>query len=87
MSFTSVLLPEPLTPVTQVNVPSGIRTSMFCKLFSVAPMISSQPFSSDGAIRFFGTGMASSPVRYWPVSDFFAARISGNVPAATSSPP
>ena len=28
MSLTSVLLPEPLTPVTATNSPSGIRTSM-----------------------------------------------------------
>ena len=28
MSFTSVDLPEPLTPVTHVNVPSGIVTGM-----------------------------------------------------------
>src|SRR5664280_553782 len=32
-SRTRVLLPEPLTPVTQTNRASGIRTSRFFKLF------------------------------------------------------
>ena len=70
MSSTSVLLPEPLTPVMQVNAPSGMRTSMFRRLFSVAPTISSQPRSSEGAMRFLGTGFPVRRVRYWPVSDF-----------------
>ncbi len=87
MSSTSVLLPEPLTPVTQVNVPSGIRASMLRRLFSFAPSTSSQPRSSVGARRFLGMGIASSPFRYCAVSEFLFDKISGNVPAATSSPP
>ena len=39
-SFTNVLLPEPDTPVTQVNTPNGISTFIFFKLFSSAPCIS-----------------------------------------------
>ena len=39
-SLTSVDLPEPETPVTQVNVPSGIETSMSRRLCSLAPRIS-----------------------------------------------
>lgn len=38
--LTSVLLPEPDTPVTSVNVPSGNLTFMFLRLFSLAPLIS-----------------------------------------------
>ena len=33
MSLTSELLPEPLTPVTQTNTPSGISTSMSLRLW------------------------------------------------------
>ena len=36
MSVTSVLLPDPETPVTAVNVPSGNRTSRFWRLCSRA---------------------------------------------------
>lgn len=35
-SFTSVDFPEPETPVTHVNTPSGNLTLMFFRLFSVA---------------------------------------------------
>jgi len=38
-SFTSVLFPEPDTPVTQLNTPKGILTSKSFKLFSHAPLI------------------------------------------------
>ena len=37
MSLTSELLPEPLTPVTQTNRPSGISTVMFLRLWWRAP--------------------------------------------------
>ena len=37
-SCTSVLLPEPETPVTQVTVPNGMRTSMPLRLCSRAPV-------------------------------------------------
>ena len=40
ISFINVLFPEPETPVTQVNTPSGILTSIFFKLFCFAPLIS-----------------------------------------------
>ena len=36
-SCTSVLLPDPLTPVTAVSMPSGISTSMSFRLCSLAP--------------------------------------------------
>lgn len=35
-SFTKVDFPEPETPVTQVNTPSGNFTLIFFKLFSTA---------------------------------------------------
>src|SRR5438874_436910 len=41
-SCTSELLPEPDTPVTQTQVPSGMWTSMFCRLCSRAPRIDSR---------------------------------------------
>ena len=37
MSLTSDDLPDPLTPVTAVNVPSGNDTSTFLRLFACAP--------------------------------------------------
>ena len=48
MSFTSELLPEPETPVTQTNAPSGISTSMFFRLLCRAPMI--QPEGVEGSL-------------------------------------
>ena len=87
MSSTSVLLPEPLTPVTQVNVPSGIRDIDVLQIVFARADTSSQPRSGDGLIRFCGTGMDSSPVRYWPVRERGLASTSSSVPAATTSPP
>ena len=37
-SRISVLLPEPLTPVTNTNRPSGNRTVRFFRLFLLAPL-------------------------------------------------
>src|ERR687889_601369 len=42
----SELLPEPATPVTTTNTPSGMSTSTSCRLFVLAPRTSSWP---DGA--------------------------------------
>ena len=39
----SELLPLPLTPVTAVNVPSGMRAVTLRRLLCRAPTISSQP--------------------------------------------
>jgi hypothetical protein len=50
MSLTSVDLPEPDTPVTQVNTPSGISTSTFFRLCSRAPRRLSDPRA--GGARF-----------------------------------
>ena len=43
MSLTSVDLPEPLTPVTAVNVPIGIVTSTFFRLLARAPRMTISP--------------------------------------------
>src|SRR5687767_9594653 len=40
---TSELLPEPATPVTTTRTPSGMSTSTSCRLWVVAPRISSVP--------------------------------------------
>src|ERR687898_3029542 len=40
---TSELLPEPATPVITQSTPSGMSTSTFCRLWEVAPRISSVP--------------------------------------------
>ena len=40
ISFTNVLFPEPETPVTHINSPSGNLTFTFFKLFSTAPFTS-----------------------------------------------
>ena len=61
MSLTSVDLPEPDTPVTQVNVPSGIFTGMPFRLCSRGLWIVMKcplPFR-----RFAGTGMLSDRAR------------------------
>ena len=41
--WISELLPDPATPVTTTRTPSGMSTSTACRLFSVAPRISSAP--------------------------------------------
>ncbi len=59
MSFTSVDLPEPDTPVTHTKQPSGISTSMSCRLCSRAPRMRS--WSSPGTRRACGTGIDRLP--------------------------
>ena len=85
MSFTSVLLPEPLTPVTQVKRPSGKPTVTFLRLFSRALITRTQPFA--GCSRTLGTRIEREPLRNWPVSERSFAITSATVPAATICPP
>ena len=66
MSLTSELLPEPETPVTQTNAPSGISTSMFFRLLCVAPTIRSR-LLADAAGVCAGISICCLPERYWPV--------------------
>jgi hypothetical protein len=84
MSLTSVLLPEPETPVTTVKAPMGNSTVRFLRLFCRAPLITS---SLRPARRVSGTGTSRAPVRYWPVSDAGTFSIGFGVPWATTSPP
>ncbi len=52
--------PEPLTPVTQTRLFNGKETSMFLRLFSVAPLILILLFDF---LRFLGRGILSFPVK------------------------
>ena len=54
------LFPDPETPVTQVMIPRGIFTSIFFRLFSLAPCTVSQP---AGTRRSDGTGIRFRPLR------------------------
>ena len=77
-------MPEPETPVTQVNTPSGNFTSIFFKLFSAAPRTFSQP---AGFLRFSGIGIFTAPLKYCPVMDSGVFMMSSTVPQATIRPP
>ena len=84
MPFTSELLPEPETPVTQTNVPSGISASTFFRLLCDAPRIFSQFL--PGGRRVAGISIFRLPEEIgrsgsWPIADISA------VPLATTSPP
>ena len=82
ISLTSDDLPLPDTPVTHVNVPSGIETSRFLRLFSCAPRTVRKlplPFR-----RSFGTSIFFFPLKYWPVREFGFAMTSCGVPQATT---
>ncbi len=84
--MSSVDLPPPETPVTQVNRPSGISAVTFFRLLPVAPTTRSRlPFC--GGRRKSGIGISRAPDRYWPVSDFGLAMTSSGVPLAMTSPP
>ena len=72
MSFTSVDLPDPETPVTETKSPSGIATSISLRLFSLAPLITSWRLGSIG-LRESGISIDLRPDRYAPVIDSFDA--------------
>ena len=79
ISFTNVLFPDPETPVTQLNTPSGNLTLIFFKLCSVAPLTSMDlPFTVF--LLFFGTGIFFLPLKYCPVIEFYTFLISSAVP-------
>ena len=60
-------LPEPLTPVMHVNVPSGILTDIPCRLCSRGLwMVRNTPCPLRRSSR---TGMASARDKYRPVSE------------------
>ena len=85
MSFTSVDLPEPDTPVTTVITPSGKLTSICCRLFSRAPrIVIALPLVCRRANRYI---TCFWPEMYCPVSERGKFSISSGVPLATTSPP
>ena len=84
--MTSVDLPEPETPVTQVRSPSGICAETLRRLLPVAPTIVICRAGS-GRMRIPGTAMRRLPERYWPVMEAGLALISCGVPCATRCPP
>ena len=85
ISFTNELFPLPDTPVTQVKVPSGILTSIFFRLFCLAPFtVRNLPLPLRLSV---GTGIFLLPLRYCPVIERSQAFISSTVPCATTSPP
>ena len=61
VSITSVDLPPPETPVTQVNTPSGMAAVTSLRLLPRAPTTRRTRFMSVG--RRFGTGMPRRPLR------------------------
>ena len=83
-SFTRLLLPLPDTPVTQVNTPRGISTSMPFRLLARAPRTRK---NRSLCRRWAGTGMHRRPDRNWPVMESGLAMISSGVPWATTWPP
>jgi hypothetical protein len=62
MSLTSVDLPDPDTPVTHTNPPSGIETSTFLRLFSAAPLMT-MAFLAFNRRRVLGVTIALRPER------------------------
>ena len=60
ISLTRELFPEPDTPVTQVRTPNGKLTSIFFRLFSLAPFTIIHPV---GIRLFNGTGILILPLR------------------------
>ena len=62
MSLTRVDLPDPDTPVTAMNMPSGNATSTPRRLCSLAPLTTTS-LVLERFRRVLGTGMTSRPVR------------------------
>src|SRR5690606_11407758 len=79
-------LPEPETPVTQVNRPTGISRSTFFSLLPQAPLSRSH-LSLLGGMRLLGTWIFFSPDRYWPDREVESAMTCSGVPWETIRPP
>src|SRR5712671_4348231 len=82
----SVDLPEPETPVTHTNRPTGSARSIFLRLFPRAPRSRNTRVLSKRR-RVSGSGISSAPERYWPVREAGFLRISAGGPSATTRPP
>ncbi len=86
MSLTSVDLPDPETPVTATNRPSGNETSMSRRLLALAPWtVSSRP--TVRGRRISGTGISRRPERYWPVIESRWFSRPSTLPLCTTWPP
>src|SRR3954453_1722620 len=84
ISFTRVDLPEPETPVTQMNLPTGNATSISFRLCCTAPLTRKVPRSSS---RLSGTAIERLPARNCPVTDLPTRSTFVAGPSATTSPP
>ena len=83
--LTKVDFPEPETPVTAINFPSGNLTDTFLRLFSLAPLTSiKRPLPTRRSV---GTGIDLAPDKYCPVIDFLFLATSSGVPEAMICPP
>ncbi len=78
MSPTSELLPDPETPLTQTNRPSGKATSTSLRLCCRAPRTVSQ--RSPGGFRSVGMAIDFRPDRYCPVRLLGASATSSERP-------
>ena len=69
MLLISVLLPEPLTPVTTTKVDNGKDISTFFKLLPAAPV--SCKYFPLPFLLFRGKSIFFFPVKYCPVIELF----------------
>ena len=86
VSLTKVDLPEPDTPVTQVNKPTGKAISTFFRLLPDALRITISLSLCTG-VNVTGTSIATLPDKYCPVNDSSLFRISSRLPWAIICPP
>ena len=80
-----MLFPEPETPVTHINWPSGNFTLIFFRLCSVH-LIASK-YLPVNFLLCFGTSICFLPDKYCPVIDSGTFSISSAVPWAITYPP
>src|ERR1700729_1893780 len=80
-SLTSVDFPDPDTPVTQQNTPSGTLTSTLRRLCWETPSTLTYP---EGRRRRAGVSITRVPARNCPVSESATRSTSAAVPCATT---
>ena len=80
----SVDLPEPDTPVTQTNRPTGSSSVTSFRLLPRRAGDRQHPLRRRARGARAGIGICRCPARYWPVSECGARRISSGVPCATT---
>ena len=87
MSLTSELLPEPDTPVTQTNTPSGISTSMFLQVVVPWRRGPPVPLPLAGAAGGGDLDLPACPTDTGPVTLSGCGDDRASGPAATTRPP